>query len=138
MKDLGSKVKTWCSVRSLSCCPECLVGGAASMGRAERVVAVPSTFYCPGCAWAVREPSSCPQGTLKELQYLNSQVQRWEYTRCVWAVGKRAASGREGEEVCPEPGRKEQKGRGRGSSGNSLPEVQRNHQREGGLQSLAL
>lgn len=58
-------------------------------------------FYCPGCAWAAREPSSCPQGTLKELQYLNSQVQRWEYTRCVWAVGKRASSGREGGRCLP-------------------------------------
>lgn len=85
------------------------MGGAASVP-AERVVAVPSTFMALALR-GLRELSSCPQGTLKELQYLNSQVQRWEYTRCVWGVGKRAESGKEGEGGRPTPGSKEQKGR---------------------------
>lgn len=48
MKGLQNKVKTRYKVRSLSCCPECLVGGAAG----RTCCGCSLSLYCPGCAWA--------------------------------------------------------------------------------------
>lgn len=73
MKGPGNKVKkTRDQVRSLNSFLEWQTGGRGCLCAAEQVVAAPSTFI----ALAVRglwEPGSCPQGTLKELQYLNSK-----------------------------------------------------------------
>lgn len=80
-------------------------GGQGCLCAAERVVAAPSTFI----ALVMRglwEPSSCPRGTLKELQYLNSKFKGgnaqgvsgvWEKEQSQEERGKLVAQGQVGK-----------------------------------------
>lgn len=98
-------------------------------------MAAPSTFI----ALAVRglwEPGSCPQGTLKELQYLNPKFKGgktqgvsevWEKEQSRGRRGKIAAQRQVGKN---RPGRRAEGGR------DSLSAVKPDHQRKGGLQPL--
>lgn len=92
--------KTQDQVRSLNSFLEWQTGGRGCLCAAEQVVAAPSTFI----ALAVRglwEPGSCPQGTLKELQYLNSKFKggNAQGVSEVWGKKKEQSQGRRGKVV---------------------------------------
>lgn len=89
-------------------------------------------WQCVGCG----SPGSCPQGTLKELQYLNPKFKGGK-TQGVSEVWENEQSwGEEGEDCGPEACRKEQNEKeGRGLRA-SLSAVKPDHQGKGGLQPL--
>lgn len=97
-------------------------------------MAAPSTFT----ALAVRglwEPSSCPEGTLKELQCLNSKFKGGNERGVSGVWEKEQSQGRRGKIVAQgQVGRKEQ--RGKEDRQHSLSEEKRGYQqRDGGLPS---
>lgn len=89
------------------------MGGAASVLR-NRLWLLPSTFI----ALAVRrlwEPGSCPQGTLKELQYLSSKFKGGNAQGVSEVWEKEQSRGRRGKTVAQRQVGRNRKGRRTGS-----------------------